>query len=75
MTPLPDLPLLIDGDSYLIEMESPGDHVVRIKRILVFPENVNTTPKSISFGDLDSRIRRAVIAQINRRHTGKMVHT
>lgn len=72
--PLPDLPLIFEDDSYLIELEG-ADHVIRIKRLLVFPGNTNTSPKVVRFGDLDSRARRAVIAQINRRHVGKMVYT
>lgn len=75
MTPLPDLPLLHDGDSFLIELESPGDRVIKIHRILIFPDNLNGQPKVEKFGDLDSRARRAVIDQINRRFPGKMVHT
>lgn len=71
---LPDLPLLHDGDSFLIELETPGDRVIRIRRILVFPDNVNTTPSVMKFADLDSRARRAVIDQINLRHVGKTVH-
>lgn len=72
-TLLPELPLLHDDDAYLIELEG-AEKVVRIRRILVFPGNVNSQPKVESFGDLDSRARKAVIGQINLRHPGKMVH-
>lgn len=72
--PLDDLPLFYQDDSYLIELIG-AERVVKIKRILVFPGNQNVSPKVESFGDLDSRARRAVINQINLRHPGKMVHT
>lgn len=75
MTSLPDLPLVYDGDSFLIELSSPGERVVKITRILVFPDNVNSAPKHEKFSDLDSRARRAVINQINLRYPGRMVHT
>lgn len=70
---LPDLPLIFEDDSFLIELEQLTEKTVRITRILVFPNNRNGDPKVEQFHDLDLRARRAVIDQINRRYTGRTV--
>lgn len=66
------IPLLHAGDSYYIYCEDDPP-CIRILYIERFPGNVNVEPTREQFGDLDFRTKRAVIEQVNRRYTGKVV--
>lgn len=72
---LPPLPLLHNDDSFIVDLETVGLRCVRILRILRYRHNQNTEGTEERFHDLDYDTRRAVIAQINRRHVGKTVLT
>ena len=66
------LPLLHDGDAYVLTLDVGEKHVL-LSSILIYPGNTNTEPSHSSFRDLPPEAKRAVITQINRRHKGKMV--
>jgi hypothetical protein len=70
---LTPLPLIFDGDSFIIDMEAVGLKCVRILRIIRYPHNQNTTGVEEHFHDLTPDAKRAIIRQINRRHVGKSV--
>lgn len=70
---LPDLPLIFEGDSFIITLAPSGTKCVRILRILRYPNNRNGEGIEESFRDLNPEEKAAVIQQINRRHTGKSV--
>lgn len=72
-TRLPDLPLVYESDAYLIELGQESERIVRILRLLVFPDNRNGEPKFENFMDLAPSARRAVIEQVNRRYPGRTV--
>lgn len=72
---LPDLPLLHEGDSFLITLSEIGTKCVRILRIIKYPNNVNSHGEEWSFRDLDPETKRAVIQQVNKRCIGRMVLT
>lgn len=72
---LDTLPLLSDdGDSFVIEVEL-HPLFVKISSIVRYPANQNSDGVLEKFFDLDPETRRAVIAQVNRRFKGKMIHT
>ena len=66
------LPLLHDGDAYILTLDVEDCHVL-LSSILIYPGNTNTEPEHVLFRDLDTETKQAVIAQVNRRHKGKMV--
>ncbi len=70
---LPPLPLLHEGDSYVIYLKSVGEKCVRIVTIHRFANNQNVEGVEEDFRDLDLETKKAVIKQINRRHVGKTV--
>jgi hypothetical protein len=72
---LPDLPLLHDGDSFMITLSAVGEKCVKISRIVRYPNNVNSHGVEENFRDLDLETKRAVIQQVNRRCVGKTVMT
>lgn len=72
---LPDLPLLHDGDSFMITLLAVGERCVKITRIVRYPNNVNSHGVEELFKDLDIETKRAVIQQVNRRCIGKTVMT
>lgn len=69
---LPNLPLLYDGDSYLLTLEEHGKEL-KLVSIQRFENNENCDPEGIRFFDLDDRGRHAVLAQIHRRYPGRNV--
>lgn len=72
MTPLPNLPLLYDGDSYLIHLDEDHGHI-RLLFIERFANNENSEPDIIPFFYLDERGRHLVMQQIQRRYPGRSV--
>lgn len=67
------LPLLYNGDSFIIELSPVGQNSVKVESITRFPDNQNTDGVHEQFRDLDPETKRAVITQINRRHHNKVV--
>jgi hypothetical protein len=68
------IPLITAGDSFLIELEVHERHV-QILAVQRFHDNLNSEASSERFRDLDPETKRAVIAQVNRRHPTRMVRT
>ena len=75
MSSLPDLPLLHDGDAFVITLEGVSPRCVRIVRIIRYPNNENGDGFDTSFHDLPPEAKHAVTRQINRRHVGKTIRT
>lgn len=71
-TSLDSLPLLHDGDAFVLELEVWPTHV-QLLSILRTANNDSVTSSHENFRDLDPYARRAVITQINRRYKTKMV--
>lgn len=71
-THLDSLPLLHDGDAFVLELEVWPRHV-QLLSVLRYEHNQNVTATHEVFTDLDPYTKRAIIAQINRRYKGKMV--
>jgi len=71
--PNDSLPLVHDGDGLSIELEVHEKHV-RIRYILRYIGNTNVQPSAENFMDLDHVTRRSIVAQINKRYTGYMIH-
>lgn len=71
-TRLDSLPLLHDGDAFVLELEIWPSHV-QLLSILRYSHNQNVEASHERFRDLDPFTKRAVIQQINRRWKGKMV--
>lgn len=67
------LPFLFDGDGLILHLRNEQRHVYLLS-IDVFPNNENVTPTSENFLDLTPEARRAVIAHVNRKYPGKVVH-
>lgn len=67
------LPLLHEGDSFLLELDHPNAFSVRLVSILRFAGNHNVDAVAERFLDLDPETKRAVISQVNRRYKGKIV--
>ena len=68
---LPGLPLLHDGDSYIIWLVDVGTKMLRIVGIHKYANNRNTEAEELTFYDLDDFGRAAVIRQILRKYKGK----
>ena len=75
MTELPNLPLLHDGDSFVLYLEDISPSRVRLLRVIRYPNNENCDGVEEHFRDLDYETRHAIIRQINRRHIGKTILT
>lgn len=73
MNPWLPIPLIWNGDSYIITCEPVSDYQVRITSIARYKNNQNVDGEELDFLDLDEQSRRAVIHQVNRRHRGMMV--
>lgn len=69
------VPLIYEGDSYLLYVTELSDRQVHLSRIEMFPSNLNVAPTQEKFFDLTPPCRREVIAQINRRFPGRTVRT
>jgi hypothetical protein len=74
-TTLRPLPLLYEGDSYLIYLKEVGTRCVKILTIHRFRHNQNTEGVEENFRDLDLDTKRAVVQQINRAHVGRTILT
>jgi hypothetical protein len=72
MTNLPDIPLLIDGDGYLVELNDDGRDIC-IVRILLFPNNENAQPRLCEWRGLLRHIHDRVINAVNRKYRNRMV--
>jgi hypothetical protein len=72
---LPPLPLVHDGDSFVIYLKDVGTKCVRILQIHRFRNNQNVEGVEESFRDLDLDTKRAVIRQVNRKYGGRTVIT
>lgn len=70
---LPPLPLLHDGDSYIIYLKEVGQKCVKILQLHRYANNDSRNCVEESFGDLAPETKQAVILQVNRRHQGKTV--
>jgi hypothetical protein len=73
MTNLEQLPLLYDGDSYILDLQLVNEGNIRLLRIVRYDGNKNVVGVEEKFHDLDTLCKRAVINQIQRRHKGKSV--
>jgi len=71
-TSLDSLPLLHDGDAFVLELEVWPTHI-QLLSILRYENNQDVVASHENFRDLDPYAKRAVIAQINRRYKTKMV--
>lgn len=67
------LPLLYEGDSYLLELSCEDDWSVRLHRVVRYENNQNVSGVEENFNDLDSFCKKAVITQIHRRYVGKTI--
>jgi hypothetical protein len=67
------VPLIHESDSFYIYVLHDSPTSVRICYIERFPGNVSVQPTKEQFYDLDPGTRRAVISQVNRRYSGKVV--
>lgn len=72
MSSLPDLPLLHDGDGYVLSLSEHGRDLLLLT-LLRYENNENSDPLSLKFFDLDERGRAAVLQQIQRRYPGRSV--
>lgn len=71
-THLDSLPLLHDGDAFVLELEVWPTHI-QLLSISRTPNNSDLVPAHERFSDLDPYAKSAVITQINRRYKGKIV--
>lgn len=67
-----NVPLLHDGDAYIIYVEVLEKTVI-VKSIRRYLDNRNADPTEEDFRDLPPQAKAAVIQQINRRYQGKFV--
>ncbi len=65
--------LLHEADSYIIHVEALLPKVLRISKIIRYPDNINGNGILESFTDLDFATRHAIVRQIQRRHYGHTV--
>lgn len=72
MKPLPALPLMYDGDSYLLSLADNGRDILLLS-ISRFENNQNSDPEEVKFFSLDERGRHIVLQQITRRYGGRNV--
>ncbi len=70
----PEIPLLHDGDSFLIDAR-PDGLAIRLHAITMFGANQNTEPVSIRLFDLTRETRQVVLRQILHRYPGKVILT
>lgn len=68
------LPLIYDGDSYHLSL-STHEHYVQLHEVVRYDDNQNVRGVALAFRDLPPDAKRAVIQQINRRYSGRMVKT
>lgn len=71
----PNLPLLHNGDSFVLTLEPISLKIIHLTRIIRYPNNENGDGVEESFRDLDVETKRAIIQQINRRYVGKTIQT
>ena len=69
---LPNLPLLHDGDSFLLLLADEG-RSIRLTAIQRFENNINSEPMEVKFFSLDETTRHAVLQQIRRRYPGRTI--
>jgi hypothetical protein len=68
--PFLPLPLLHEGDSFILVVEPAGPGHVRLSQIIRYRNNQNVEGIEESYFDLDELTRRAVVRQVRRRHKG-----
>jgi hypothetical protein len=69
------LPLLYNGDAFVLTLQPEGQHRVRLVSVVRYPDNVDGDGVHEQFRDLDPETKARVIQQINRRYQGKTVLT
>jgi hypothetical protein len=69
------LPLLYNGDAFVLTLQPEGHHRVRLVSVVRYPDNVDGDGVHEQFRDLDPETKQRVIQQINRRYQGKTVLT
>jgi hypothetical protein len=69
------LPLLHNGDSYLIDVVGVSPRSVRCNGAEQYLNNQNVVGHYVRFRDMDPDLKRAVIRQINTRYKGMTVLT
>jgi len=63
------IPLIHEGDSYILTCVPVGDQV-KLSQIIYYRNNQNVEGEEKTFYDLDEYTRRAVVRQVRRRHPG-----
>jgi hypothetical protein len=66
--PFLPLPLLYEGDSFILIIQPAGPGQIRLAQIIRYRNNQNVEGVEESYWDLDESTRRAVIRQVRRRH-------
>lgn len=69
----PSIPLLHEGDSYLISVTEVSPLQVKLLGIVCHPANLNGDGVEYKFFDLPPETRAAVLKQIQRRYIGRTV--
>jgi len=67
------LPLLHNGDAFVLTVLPEKAHSVRLVSVVRYPDNVDGDGVHEQFRDLDPDTRQRIIQQINRRFQGKTV--
>lgn len=67
-------PVIHEGDSYILDLKIE-ETLVTITRIVVYPGNQNGPATEELFRDLRPETKRAIISQLNRRHSGLVIKT
>ena len=63
------IPLIHDGDSYIITCIPVGEQV-KLEQVIRYRNNQNVEGEELTFYDLDYGARKAVVRQVRRRHPG-----
>lgn len=69
MNPWFPIPLIHDGDSYILTCTPVGEQV-KLAQIVYFRNNQNVEGEEKTFYELDEQTRRAVVRSVRRRHPG-----
>lgn len=72
---LPPLPMLYEGDSYIIYLKEVGTKCVKILQLHRFSNNDSRNGVEESFADLTEEAKREVIQQVSTRYKGKTILT
>lgn len=69
------LPLLYNGDAFVLTLQPEGQHRVRLTSVVRYPDNVDGDGVHEQFRDLDPDTKQRIIQQIKRRYFDKTVLT